>query len=122
MIAAVDVAREAAGHLLNGWQGRSTIELHGPADLSFAEAATILASALGRTVMHVRVDEDEAWELMRRAGLSHEAAHLMLELYHGIETGALSPSTRRSFESTTPTSLADFARTALAPRLTRAVG
>ena len=58
MIATRDVGVAAAKRLLDtSWSRHSTMGLHGPADLSFDEAAAAISEGLGREVKHVKVDE-----------------------------------------------------------------
>ena len=118
MIATRDVAWVAAQRLLDsGWVARSVWELHGPADLSFSAAAGALAEGLARPIAHVQVDEGQARQALRAAGLSENVAESMLEMYRAIELGILRPAEVRTPQSTTPTTLAQVGRDTLAPRL-----
>lgn len=116
MIATPDVARVAADRLLDpSWTGFCVRELHGPADLSFNQAVALLSEALGRKVVHVKVGPEQAIEAMQAAGMSEDAAELMVELYRAIDSGLLRPNEPRSIETSTPTTLLEFAREAIAP-------
>ena len=122
MIATRDIARIAADRLMDSsWTGSWARELHGPAELSFDQAAALIAEAVGRKVVHVCVTSQQAAESMRAAGLSENAVELMLELYQAIDSGLLRPAEQRSPETTTPTTLLEFGRDVLAPRLREAV-
>ena len=60
MIATRDIGRVAAQRLTDQqWTGHSVRELHGPADLSFDEAAGILSKVLGRKIVYVKCDPQE---------------------------------------------------------------
>lgn len=53
--------------------------------------------------------------------LSENAADLMLEMYDAIEDGVLRPVQKRSPETTTPTTLAEFAREIMLPLIAEPV-
>ena len=116
MIATRDIAHAAADRLLDSsWTGRCVRELHGPADLSFEEAAAAISRGLGRPIVHVKVDDATIRKAMIAANVSKDVTDLMLELYHSCETGALRPAMERSPETYTPTRLVDFAREVIRP-------
>jgi uncharacterized protein YbjT (DUF2867 family) len=116
MVATRDIAQVAALRLQdNTWTGRTVQGLHGPADLSFDEAAMAIGRGLGRPVVHVRVPEEQARQAMSAAGLSEYVADMVLELYRAIESGLLRPAEPRTAETTTPTTLEQFARDVLQP-------
>jgi uncharacterized protein YbjT (DUF2867 family) len=118
MIATRDVGRVAADLLTSrDWSGYGVRELHGPAELSFDEAAEILSEVLGRKITYVRCDRQEARQSLISAGISENGADLMLEMYDAAEAGGLRPLQPRSKETTTPTTLAEFARDVLLPSL-----
>jgi len=116
MIATRDIGRVAAARLASqGWTGHTISELHGPADLSFDEVATILSRTLGRKIVFVRCDRDEARRAMIDSAVSENAADLMLEMYEAVETGRLRAMEPRSARTTTPTTLSEFARDVMLP-------
>jgi len=116
MIATQDIARVASDRLVDtGWFGRSIRGLHGPADLTFDEAAAAMSGGLGRPVAHVRIDEGPAQKAMIGWGMSKSACDLMLEMYRGFEFGTLRPDEERSPETFTPTRLVDFAKEEMLP-------
>ncbi len=122
MIATKDIAWVAADRLLDrSWSGRIIRGLHGPVDLSFGEAALALSEGLGRSIQHRKVETATARENMIACGLSDNAADLMLELYEGIESGWLYPDEPRTPETTTPTTLLEFAREVLLPQIAEPV-
>ena len=122
MIAARDIGRFAAERLISrDWTGHSVRELHGPADLSFDEVAGILSEAFGRNVAYVRCDRRQARQAILAGGVSENLADLLLEMYDAVESGRLRSSQPRSKDSTTPTTLADFAREVMLPMLAEAV-
>ena len=50
-----DIAEVAAGRLLHPWEGRGATAVHGPEDLTFAQVADVLTTALGRPVRAERI-------------------------------------------------------------------
>lgn len=118
MIAARDIGRAAAQRLADPtWAGHYVHELHGPEDLSFDDAAEILSEALGRKIVYVRCKPDVARNSIIAHGMSENVADLMLEMYSAVETGKLRPLEPRSDETTTHTTLAEFAREVMLPLL-----
>jgi uncharacterized protein YbjT (DUF2867 family) len=116
MIAARDIGRVAAERLMSpAWTGYHVQELHGPEELSFDEVAEILSEALVRKIGYVRCDRQQARQALLAGGMSENAADLMLEMYDAVEAGRLRPLQPRSAETTTPTTLAEFAREAMLP-------
>jgi len=116
MIGARDIGNAAAQWLVDPvWTGHDILELHGPEDLSFDDVAEILTEALGRKIIYVRCDDQKAHQAMVAGGLSDNSADLMMEMYQTIEDGTIHPLQPRSPETTTPTSLAEFAREVMLP-------
>lgn len=122
MIATRDIAHVATERLLDdSWTGRTVRELHGPAELSYEEVATILSEALERPIVYVRCSREEARQHMLESAMSENAADLMLEMYDSIETGQLRPIQRRTAETTTTTSLVKFACEVILPMIAEPV-
>jgi uncharacterized protein YbjT (DUF2867 family) len=118
MIATRDIGRMAAARLASrDWIGHCAGELHGPADLSFDEVAGILSQTLGRKVEFVKCEREDARRTMLENTMSENAADLMLEMYDALETGRLQAIEPRSTKTTTPTTLTEFARNVMLPRL-----
>ena len=122
MLATRDIGRVAAARLASrGWVGHFVGELHGPADLSFDEAAGILADVLGRKVEFVKSDLAETRQALLESAMSENAVELFLEMYEAIEMGRLRPIELRSSRTTTPTTLTEFARETIMPMLAEPV-
>ena len=118
MIAARDIGRAAAEKLTNpGWSGRNVCELHGPADLCFNEVAQILADVLNRKIVYIKCDPQELRQNALDSGMSENAADSMLEMYAAAESGKLKTLQPRSAETTTPTTLKEFAHDTLFAQL-----
>ncbi len=121
LVATRDVAAVAAAELLDGsWTGHRIRGVQGPADLSYDQAAAILSEALGRPVKYVQVSVDQARQGMRGVGMPEFLVETFSEMYQAIVDGRMDASEPRTAETTTPTSLALFAREALAPALAQA--
>jgi uncharacterized protein YbjT (DUF2867 family) len=122
MIATRDIGRVAAERLADGsWTGQSVQELHGPADLSFDETAGILSEALGRKISYVQCEPQQMRQAIIENGVSENVADAMLEMYDAVESGRLRPTQPRSRQTTTPTTLSEFARSVMWPLLTETV-
>lgn len=118
MLATRDIGRVAADRLLDAsWTGQSIRELHGPIDMSYTEAAEILTGALGRKIVFVRCDREEACQQLISLGMSESAAAEIMEMYEAIESGKMKTLVPRSPDTTTPTTLAEFAHEVLLPQL-----
>ncbi|MBJ6764067.1 NAD(P)H-binding protein [Myxococcaceae bacterium JPH2] len=116
MVAVADIAAKAAEVLLDAtWTGHRQGGAQGPVHLSFPEAADILAEALGRPVKYVRIPADGMRQGLLGAGAPAWLAEAMVELYVGAGEGRLDAAEPRSKDTTTPTPLAQFARTVLLP-------
>ena len=118
MIATRDIGRVAAQRLTDQqWTAHRVQELHGPADLSFDEVAEILSSVLGFKVVYVKCDRQQMRQVLLDNAISENAADLMLEMYDAAETGTLRSMQPRSAETTTPTTLLEFARDVMLPKI-----
>ncbi len=121
MIATRDIGRVAATRLADSkWTGQWVRELHGPTDLSFQEAAEILSKVLDRKITYVRCDRQEMRLMLLESAMSENAADLMLEMYDAVDTGKLRTTQPRSAETTTPTTLEEFAREVISPLIAQA--
>ncbi|MFQ5511428.1 MAG: NmrA family NAD(P)-binding protein [Candidatus Krumholzibacteriia bacterium] len=92
MIATADIARHAAERLLDAsWTGRSVIELVGPEEVTFENAARTIGRAIGREVRHVEVSEDQSREAIEAMGMSTGVANLMNEMHGAFAAGKVVP-------------------------------
>jgi uncharacterized protein YbjT (DUF2867 family) len=108
-----DIAAVATGRLLaTGWSGRQVQAVHGPADLTWTDAAAALSTATGRTIEARQITADEQRAALRGAGLSE----VVIEGIIGMSAG-FTPEQPRSALTTTPSSLVGWAATHLPPAL-----
>ncbi|MBZ4417799.1 NAD(P)H-binding protein [Myxococcus sp. RHSTA-1-4] len=120
-VAVADIAAKAAEVLLDaGWKGHRYVGVHGPADVTYAEMESIFTEALGRPVRYVQVTLDDARKGMAAAGLPGWLVDIYAEMYGGIGDGRMDPAEPRSAQTTTPTTLAKWAREVLKPAVDRA--
>lgn len=113
MIATRDIANAAAAIIADDvWKGHHTIGLHGPADVSYSDAAKIIGAVLGRPVSYIQISDEEMAGAMVSAGMPANMAQLVCGLYAGIRAGRVR---RVEPRNATPTSLEVFARDTLLP-------
>ena len=117
MISSGDVGAVAAEELLDESWSEGTIRgLHGPVDLTFDEAAAAISAAIGRQVRHSRIDEMQARMGLSMLGLGQSVIDAMIELYKAIESGHLAPAEPRTDNTTTPTTIVEWAAEVMAPQ------
>jgi uncharacterized protein YbjT (DUF2867 family) len=118
LVATADIATRAAELLRDAsWQGHLALGVHGPRDLSFREAASVIGEALGRPVEYVQVSLEQAQAAMEQAGVPAYMAGQYVQMYAAMNAGRMDPAEPRDAASTTRTELAGFAREVLRPAL-----
>ncbi|MCY1047665.1 NmrA family NAD(P)-binding protein [Corallococcus sp. bb12-1] len=116
MVAVADIASKAAEVLLDAsWTGHRNLGVHGPKDITYPEAAAVLTQVLGRPVKYVQVGLEDMRSGMKNAGLPEWMADSFTEMYAAIKDGRMDAAEPRSQDTTTPTTLAQFATTVLKP-------
>ena len=112
-----DIATVATLRLLAGdWTGRQVQAVHGPADLTWTEAAAALSTATGVPVKAQRITDDEQRAALRDAGMRAVAVEGIVGMGIGKREG-FTPEQPRTMLTTTPGSLAGWAITHLRPAL-----
>src|SRR5262245_39936892 len=108
IIATQDIGAIAARLLLEtNWRGRQVRGLHGPADLTFAEATKILSDSIGKPVKYVQITPDQAYQAFLGMGASPGFAKALVEMYQALsKPNAIAES--RTPETTTPTTLREW--------------
>jgi uncharacterized protein YbjT (DUF2867 family) len=118
LVATADIAAKAACWLLDrGWTGHYRVGVHGPQDLSTEEAAAVIASAVGKPVQCIDATLDQARGALTGMGMPDFVVDLIMEQYVAFRDGRLDPAEPRTPDTTTPTTLAEFARTTLVPAI-----
>ncbi len=78
MVATEDVARTAAGSLLEDWQGRRVVQLEGPVRISPNDVAAAFSRVLGRAV-HMEAVPRETWDtLFRSQGMKNPGPRIQM--------------------------------------------
>lgn len=115
MVATLDVAREAADRLRRrDFSGHEVKLLLGPEDVTMAEATKAIGARLGiPDLPYVEFPPDGVRGALVGAGMSDEAAGLIVDLQLAQNDGVYFEGVRRSPSSTTPTRLVDFLATAI---------
>ncbi|MGW5373010.1 NAD(P)H-binding protein [Streptomyces sp. NPDC004009] len=116
-VAPRDVAEVAVARLLSGgWSGRAVQAVHGPADLTWPQAAAVVSEATGRPLRAERVGDDETRGLLRASGRPDGVVEAVMGMSTGLRDGFV-PEQPRTLRSTTPTTLGSWAYDVLRPRL-----
>jgi uncharacterized protein YbjT (DUF2867 family) len=115
MIATQDVAAEAAARLLRrDFNGHQAKQLLGPEDVTMRAATQAIGQRLGLPELpYVQLPPDGVRAALAGAGMSEEAAALMVEMQLAINQGRKLAGARRTAETTTPTTLEAFLKEAL---------
>ncbi|SER10553.1 SDR family oxidoreductase [Actinokineospora terrae] len=87
MIDAGDIAEVAAVALTEGGTDGQALDLTGPRAITYATAATIVSTVVGRTITHVDIAPDEAARVMASNGVPDWAIAARLGLYATLRAG-----------------------------------
>jgi uncharacterized protein YbjT (DUF2867 family) len=118
LVATADIAAKAACWLLDrSWTGHHRIGVHGPKDLSTDEAAAIISSVVGKPVQNIENTIDQARSALLGMGMPDFIVEIILEMYVAFREGRLDQAEPRTPDTTTPTTLAEFARATLLPAI-----
>jgi uncharacterized protein YbjT (DUF2867 family) len=116
-VAPRDIAEVAVTRLLSdGWSGRLVQAVHGPADLSWAQATAIVGDATGHPVRAERIGDDEMRKILVGAGMSDGPVEAIMGMSTGMRDGFV-PEQARDVTTTTPTTLGSWAYEVLRPLL-----
>jgi uncharacterized protein YbjT (DUF2867 family) len=117
MVATRDIADVAALNLLDrSWQDDFTLAVHGPADVTSAEAAQILSDILGKPIRYIQIAPEAFRQVFVSMGASPDAADNFTQMFQAFDAGAYAAEPRTP-ETTTPTTLAEWATEVLKPLL-----
>jgi uncharacterized protein YbjT (DUF2867 family) len=108
IIATQDIGAVAAQLLLErNWSGHRTRGLHGPADLTFADATKILSESIGKSIKYVQITPDQAYQAFLGMGASPGFAKALVEMYQALsKPNAIAEP--RTPETTTPTTMREW--------------
>lgn len=116
-VAPRDIAAVAASLLLQpGPGGRHVQAVHGPRDLSWAEAAAEVSEATGHAVRAVQIPDDDMRTALSQAGMTPAQVDALTGMSVGLREGFV-PEQPRDVVSTTETTLGAWAFAMLRPLL-----
>jgi uncharacterized protein YbjT (DUF2867 family) len=117
MIATVDIAERAARHLIHpDFTGHTIETILGPEDRTMNEATRALGAGLGKPDLpYVEFPPEGVKAALQGIGMSEEVASLLVELQIAINENRVMDEVQRTSESTTPTRLEEFLKSALTP-------
>lgn len=98
------------------FSGHQVQELHGQRDLSYAEITAIIGKAIDMPdLKYSRLTYEQFEGVLRRLGMSENAAGLLAELTESLDSGYINMLEKRSARNTTPTSYETFVEENLVP-------
>jgi uncharacterized protein YbjT (DUF2867 family) len=116
-VAPRDIADVAVGRLLNpDWSGRTVQAVHGPVDLTWEQAAAIIADVTGRPVRAQRISDEQMRDALAGAGMGAGLVEAVMGMSTGLRDG-FTPEQLRTPATTTPTTLAAWCYDELRPLL-----
>jgi uncharacterized protein YbjT (DUF2867 family) len=117
MIATPDIGAVAADALLKlDFEGKSSRELQGAADVTYAEIARIAGAAIGKPALsYNQLPAEQLRPALLQMGMSFNMTDLLLEMADALNSGYMRTLEPRSPKNTTPTSLETFIRDVFVP-------
>lgn len=116
-VAPRDIAEVATHRLLStDWSGRRLQAVHGPADLSWDQAAAIVADATGWPLRAEQIPDDDMRQMLRGSGMGDGLVEAVMGMSTGLRDG-FTPEQPRDLTTTTPTTLASWSYDVLRPLL-----
>ncbi|MET9248514.1 NAD(P)H-binding protein [Nonomuraea sp. NPDC003709] len=107
-VAPRDIAEVAATVLLNpAWSGRHVQAVHGFADLTWNDVASILSTELGRPITVEQISDQAMYDQYLEAGMPPGLAEAVLGMSTGLRDGFV-PEQDRTAATTTPTTLSSW--------------
>ena len=117
MVATHDIAHVAAHKLLDrSWQGKLTLAVQGAADVTSDQAALIVSEATGKTIQYVQVPAEQVRQTFLQMGASPDMADNYIDMLTAFDQGIYAAEPRTP-ETTTPTTLQQWATETLKPIL-----
>lgn len=117
MIATKDIGAVAADALLHfNFYGQGSRELLGRRDLSYAEVARIIGTAIGKPALaYIQLPAEQVIMAMTQMGMSKNVASLLCEMAEALNDGHMKALEPRSESNTTPTSFETFVKEVFLP-------
>ncbi len=113
VIATKDIAAYASGRLLKlDFKGLNTQDLLGERDVTYPEMASVFGAAIGKPdLSYVEFSYDDMKKAMMEQGASESIVDNYVQFTKTFNSGKMTETAVRNEESTTPTSIEDFAET-----------
>ena len=89
-VATADIAEAAAHSLLRGPSGHHAVDIFGPENITFDQAAASVGEAVGKPVRHIQIPPDAMKGALTSAGLTPDLAAELVELQQAMGAGLLS--------------------------------
>ena len=117
MIATRDIGVAAAEALLRlDFHGQQTQELLGARNVTYAEGAKVIGTAIGKPdLTYTQLPDEQVIQAMTGMGISRNMAQLLCEMSAAINNGYMRPLEPRSEKNTTPTTLEAFVQEVFVP-------
>ena len=117
LIATKDIGEAAAEALLHfNFDGQHAKELQGQRDVSYAEIARIVGTAIRRPALaYIQLPAEQVMMAMTQMGTSRNFAGLICEMADALNNGHMKPLEARSESNTTPTSFETFVQEVFLP-------
>jgi uncharacterized protein YbjT (DUF2867 family) len=118
LVATRDIGDAAAHWLLDEkWTGHRTVGVDGPVDSSAREQVETLSRVLGKPVTYQQIPAEQVKQNFLKMGATPSVAGAYAEMMGAFAAESYTPTEKRTAQTTTPTTLEQFAREVLAPRL-----
>jgi uncharacterized protein YbjT (DUF2867 family) len=117
MIATHDIGAYAAERLQKlDFQGKSSRELLGHGDLSYAQAASVIGAAIGNPALgYVQLPNEQLKPALMQMGMSENMVDLLFEMCDALNSGHMAALEKRGAANTTPTSFETFVKETFLP-------
>jgi uncharacterized protein YbjT (DUF2867 family) len=117
MIATKDIGAVAADALLHfNFNGQTSRELLGQRELTYAEVARIVGTAIGRPALaYIQMPAEQVIMAMTQMGMSRNFAALICEMAGSLNTGYMRALEERGESNTTTTSFETFVQEVFLP-------
>jgi len=116
--AAIDVAGKMVSHILApSWSGHRTIGIHGPKDLTIQQAWDTIGKVVGKEIKVSFITTEELTKMLSHYGVQSFLIGATVQYIDKFNQGALRSAEPRTVETTTVTTLKEWASTVFKPAL-----
>jgi len=122
VVSCSDIANKAASFLLtDNWHGHSTVGVHGPKSLNFIEGWAIISKVIGKEIKVVDITLDQFRSTMTGYGAPSFMVESYIEMFESFKTGRAFQAEPRTPDTTTSTTLKEWAEQVFKPAFNSAV-